>query len=196
MCGYTIKNNELLCLNIQHSCKKKTILTKTTVRRRKNVLKVELCTDPHRRKQILPSYLLHTSCSASCWALSFSSSSANSPSSTHNLVRWLRARSASRWYLVRKFYLNFILFFVIPTHELQIVGSMVYVPPGLTFDFIQLAAIRTVTLINLGGHVAEPCKTYGIQMTCATFLRPCFVTPDNGTFYFVWVHTAQTCINS
>jgi len=63
-----------------------------------------------------------------------------------------------------------------------LVGTVVYVPPTLTFEFIQLAAIRTVQLINLGGHVLEPCRTYGIQMTCATYLRPCFVTPDNGVY--------------
>ena len=59
---------------------------------------------------------------------------------------------------------------------------MVFVPEGKTMEFIQLAALRTVQLINLATTVLEPCRSYGIQMVCATWLRPCFVAPNNGEY--------------
>ena len=69
-----------------------------------------------------------------------------------------------------------------PGTQYTLAGTIVFVPEGLTIEFIQLAALRTVQLINLATDIGEPCRSYGIQMLCATWLRPCFSPSPNGIY--------------
>ena len=54
------------------------------------------------------------------------------------------------------------------------VGTPVFVPEGSTLAFQELIVNRYVNVLNYAGF-PEPCRSYSIQVFCASWLRPCFV---------------------
>jgi len=53
------------------------------------------------------------------------------------------------------------------------VGTQVFVPGGTTIEVEELIVNRFINALNYLGF-SEPCRSYALQVFCASWIRPCF----------------------